>query len=187
MVLELVLSLSLFSLVFLINKFLLLEVGGGNWRCYQISFISAFKLLLFLYSSLLLFSLYTNTCCTTRSETVSQIQKCLDFELRVRKQFLKFKNVLIFDGRAAGVIIAVARECSSTCSQIYCRCIDRKENGYGQPFQLQKSKDRSYWTNEEVTNAGLEFGSILNYERKGERFLFQGSAGGRKQVRFDEL
>lgn len=62
------------------------------------------------------------------------------------------------------VVISVARNCdSTTTSNVYCRDVDSHGNGEGEPFQLM-FENRTFWTNEEVTNEGLKVGSLLNHQ-----------------------
>ncbi|PFX12452.1 hypothetical protein AWC38_SpisGene23591 [Stylophora pistillata] len=75
-----------------------------------------------------------------------------------------------------GVVVAVARKCgSTTTSNVYCRDVDNSGNGDGEPFQLIKFKNRSFWTNEEVTNERLKVGSLLNCQTvSGEQSKLDG-------------
>ena len=62
------------------------------------------------------------------------------------------------------VVISIARNGgSTTTSNVFCRNIDNSGSGEGEPFQLQKLENRSFWTNEEVTNYGLTVGCLLKY------------------------
>ena len=62
------------------------------------------------------------------------------------------------------VVISIARNCgSTTTSNVFCRNIDNSGSGEGEPFQLRKLENRSFWTNEEVTNYGLTDGCLLEY------------------------
>ena len=60
------------------------------------------------------------------------------------------------------VVVAIARNCAST-SNVFCRNIDNSGSGEGEPFQLRKLENRSFWKNEEVTNEGIKFGCLLEY------------------------
>ena len=60
------------------------------------------------------------------------------------------------------VIVAIARNCAST-SNVFCRNIDNSGSGEGEPFQLRKLENRSFWKNEEVTNEGIKLGCLLEY------------------------
>ena len=98
------------------------------------------------------------------------------------------------------VIVAIARNCAST-SNVVCKNIDNSGRGEREPFQLRKSGNRSFWTNEEVTNEGLKFGCLLEYRvvwyhesllrrccdlsgQLEKQFIFQRSAGTEPQVSF---
>ena len=103
-------------------------------------------------------------------------------------------------GRCVIVAIAKCRNCAST-SNVFCKNIDNSVMGKGEPFQLRKSGNRSFWTNEEVTNEGLKFGCLLEYRvvwyhesllrrccdlpgQLEKQFIFQRSAGTEPQVSF---
>ena len=91
------------------------------------------------------------------------------------------------------VVVAIARNCAST-SNVFCRNIDNSGSGEGEPFQLRKLENRSFWKNEEVTNEGLKVGCLLEYrvvkrrckldERDEEQFIFHRNAGTELQVSF---
>ena len=83
------------------------------------------------------------------------------------------------------VVVAIARNCAST-SNVFCRNIDNSGSGEGEPFQLRKLKNRSFWKNEEVTNEGLKLGCLLKYRvvRGKEQFIFHRIAGTKLQVSF---
>ena len=91
------------------------------------------------------------------------------------------------------VVVAIARNCAST-SNVFCRNIDNSGNGEGEPFQLRKLENRSFWKNEEVTNEGLKVGCLLEYrvvrrrcelgEGDKEQFIFHRIAGTKLQVSF---
>ena len=91
------------------------------------------------------------------------------------------------------VTISIARNCASA-SNVFCRNIDNNESGEGEPFQLRKLEDRSFWKNEEVTNEGLKVGCLLEYrvvrrrcelgEGDEEQFIFHRIAGTKLQVSF---
>ena len=98
------------------------------------------------------------------------------------------------------VVVAIARDCAST-SNVICRNIDKWiidnwiiESGEGEPFQLRKLENRSFWKNEEVTNEGLKVGCLLEYRVVGrrcelgegdkEQFIFHRIAGTKLQVSF---
>ena len=98
------------------------------------------------------------------------------------------------------VVVALARNCAST-SNVFCRDIDNSGSGEGKPFQLRKSGNRSFWTNEEVTNEGLKFGCELQYlvvtyyqsllrrccklgEQDEKQFIFYRNTGEKPQVSF---
>ena len=57
---------------------------------------------------------------------------------------------------------ARARNCGST-TNIYCRNIDNSGSGVGEPFQLRRSENTSFWTNEDVENEGIKVGCMLEY------------------------
>ena len=62
------------------------------------------------------------------------------------------------------VVISIAQNGgSTTTSNVICRNIDNSRSGEGEPFQLRKLENRSFWTNEEVTNHGLTDGCLLEY------------------------
>ena len=91
------------------------------------------------------------------------------------------------------VVVAIARNSPST-SNVSCRNIDDDESGEGEPFQLRKLENRSFWKNEEVTNEGLKVGCLLEYrvvrrrcelgEGDEEQFIFHRIAGTKLQVSF---
>ena len=83
------------------------------------------------------------------------------------------------------VVVAIARNCAST-SNVFCRNIDNSGSGEGEPFQLRKLENRSFWKNEEVTNEGLKLGCLLKYRvvRDKEQFIFHRIAGTKLQVSF---
>ena len=91
------------------------------------------------------------------------------------------------------VVVAIARNSPST-SNVSCRNIDNDESGEGEPFQLRKLENRSFWKNEEVTNEGLKVGCLLEYrvvrrrcelgEGDEEQFIFHRIAGTKLQVSF---
>ena len=88
------------------------------------------------------------------------------------------------------VVVAIARNCAST-SNVFCRNIDNSGSGEGEPFQLRKLENRSFWKNEEVTNEGLKVGCLLEYRvvrrrcKLDERqFIFHRNAGTELQVSF---
>ena len=91
------------------------------------------------------------------------------------------------------VVVAIARNSAST-SNVSCRNIDNSGNGEGEPFQLRKLENRSFWKNEEVTNEGLKVGCLLEYgvvrgscvqgEGDEEQFIFHRNAGAEPQVSF---
>ena len=63
------------------------------------------------------------------------------------------------------VVISIAQNGgSTTTSNVICRNIDNSRSGEGEPFQLRKLENRSFWTNEEVTNHGLTDGCLLEYQ-----------------------
>ncbi|CAH3112614.1 unnamed protein product [Pocillopora meandrina] len=91
------------------------------------------------------------------------------------------------------VVVAIARNCgSSTTSNVFCRKINSSESGEGEPFQLQKLKNRSFWTNEEVTKKGLKVGCCLEYQvesscqshrgRSSKLFIFCGNVSCKPQL-----
>ena len=107
---------------------------------------------------------------------------------------------LVIPARGRCVVVAIARNCGST-SNVFCRKIDNSGSGEGDSFQLRKSENRSFWTNEEVTNEGLKFGCLLEYrvvtchqsllgrcselgEQDGKQFIFHRNAGTEPQVSF---
>ena len=83
------------------------------------------------------------------------------------------------------VVVAIARNCASI-SNVFCRNIDNSGSGEGEPFQLRKLENRSFWKNEEVTNEGLKLGCLLKYRvvRGKEQFIFHRIAGTKLQVSF---
>ena len=107
---------------------------------------------------------------------------------------------IVIPARGRCVVVAIARNCGST-SNVFCRKIDNSGSGEGDSFQLRKSENRSFWTNEEVTNEGLKFGCLLEYrvvtchqsllgrcselgEQDGKQFIFHRNAGTEPQVSF---
>ena len=100
------------------------------------------------------------------------------------------------------VVIAIARNCgSTTTSKVFCRNIDNSGSGEGEPFQLRKLENRSFWTNEEVTNNGLTAGCLLEYQdgmccqsllgrlhklakQDGKQIIFCRNLGGKPLVSF---
>ena len=93
------------------------------------------------------------------------------------------------------VVVATARNSASTStSNVSCRNIDNSGDGEGEPFQLRKLENRSFWENEEVTNEGLKVGCLLEYrvvrrrcelgEGDEEQFIFHRIAGTKLQVSF---
>ena len=60
------------------------------------------------------------------------------------------------------LVVARARNCGST-TNIYCRNIDNSGSGVGKPFQLRRSENTSFWTNEDVENEGIKVGCMLEY------------------------
>ena len=94
------------------------------------------------------------------------------------------------------VVVAIAQNCgSTTTSNVFCRKINSSGSGEGKPFQLQKSEDRSFWRNEEVTKEGLKVGCLLEYRDvtyksdlriQGKLFIFCRSVGCKPQVSFQQ-
>ena len=60
------------------------------------------------------------------------------------------------------LVVARARNSGST-TNIYCRNIDNSGRGVGKPFQLRRSENTSFWTNEDVENEGIKVGCMLEY------------------------
>ena len=106
----------------------------------------------------------------------------------------------VIPARGRCVVVAIARNCGST-SNVSCRKIDNSGSGEGDSFQLRKSENRSFWTNEEVTNERLKLGCLLEYrvvtchqsligrlselgEQDGKQFIFHRNAGTEPQVSF---
>ena len=93
------------------------------------------------------------------------------------------------------VVVAIARNGAST-SNVFCRNIYNSGSGKGEPFQLRKSENKSFWKNEEVTNEGLKVGCLLEYgvvrgsclqgegDEDEEQFIFHRNAGAEPQVSF---
>lgn len=125
--------------------------------------------------------------------TVSSISKTI---LYLLKHLTGLNTNRIIPARGHCVVIAIARNCgSTTTSKVFCRNIDNSFCGEGKPFQLRKLENRSFWTNEEVTNEGLKVGCLLEYrdgtcsysllgERDGKQFIFHWNAGTEPQVSF---
>ena len=100
------------------------------------------------------------------------------------------------------VVISIARNGgSTTTSNVFCRNIDNSRSGKGEAFQLRKLENRSFWTNEEVTNYGLTDGCLLEYrdgmccqsllgrlcklaKRDGKQFIFCRNLGFKPLVSF---
>ena len=100
------------------------------------------------------------------------------------------------------VVISIARNGgSTTTSNVFCRNIDNSGSGEGEPFQLRKLENRSFWTNEEVTNCGLTVGCLLEYQdgmccqsllgrlhklakQDGKQIIFCRNLGGKPLVSF---
>ena len=100
------------------------------------------------------------------------------------------------------VVISIARNGgSTTTSNVFCRNIDNSRSGEGEPFQLRKLENRSFWTNEEVTNNGLTAGCLLEYQdgmccqsllgrlhklakQDGKQIIFCRNLGGKPLVSF---
>lgn len=129
--------------------------------------------------------------------TVAIISACITF-LSIKFYRIRRSTHLRFADRGRGVVIAVARESGST-SIVYCRDIDNSGDGDGRPFQLYKFENRTFWTNEELTNERIKVGSLLNYQRDVspyqilcklgslDRKQFVGNAGGKPQVSFHDV
>ena len=84
--------------------------------------------------------------------------------LYLRKHLLGLQTHRIIPARGRCVVVAIARKCdATTTSNVFCRNIDNSGNGEGEPFQLRKLENRSFWKNEEVTNEGLKVGCLLKY------------------------
>lgn len=68
----------------------------------------------------------------------------------------------LIPARGHCVVVARARNCGST-TNIYCRNINNSGSGVGKPFQLRRSENTSFWTNEDVENEGIKVGCVVEY------------------------
>ena len=82
--------------------------------------------------------------------------------LKPRKHQPELNTSLINPASEHCVVVARARNCGST-TNIYCRNIDNSASGVGKPFQLRRSENTSFWTNEDVENEGIKVGCVLEY------------------------
>lgn len=82
--------------------------------------------------------------------------------LKPRKHQPELNTSLINPASEHCVVVARARNCGST-TNIYCRNIDNSGSGVGKPFQLRRSENTSFWTNEDVENEGIKVGCVLEY------------------------
>ena len=79
-----------------------------------------------------------------------------------RKHQPELNTSLINPASEHCVVVARARNCGST-TNIYCRNIDNSGSGVGKPFQLRRSENTSFWTNEDVENEGIKVGCVVEY------------------------
>ena len=82
--------------------------------------------------------------------------------LKPRKHQPELNTSLINPASEHCLVVARARNCGST-TNIYCRNIDNSGSGVGKPFQLRRSENTSFWTNEDVENEGIKVGCMLEY------------------------
>ena len=82
--------------------------------------------------------------------------------LKPRKHQPELNTSLINPASEHCLVVAKARNCGST-TNIYCRNIDNSGSGVGKPFQLRRSENTSFWTNEDVENEGIKVGCMLEY------------------------
>ena len=79
-----------------------------------------------------------------------------------RKHQPELNTSLINPASEHCVVVARARNCGST-TNIYCRNIDNSGRGVGKPFQLRRSENTSFWTNEDVENEWIKVGCVVEY------------------------
>lgn len=79
-----------------------------------------------------------------------------------RKHQIELNISLINPAGEHCFVVARARNCGST-TNIYCRIIDNSGSGVGKPFQLRRSENTSFWTNEDVENEGIKVGCVVEY------------------------
>lgn len=84
------------------------------------------------------------------------------FTLQPQKHQPELNTSLINPASEHCLVVARARNCGST-TNIYCRNIDNSGSGVGKPFQLRRSENTSFWTNEDVENEGIKVGCMLEY------------------------
>ena len=82
--------------------------------------------------------------------------------LKPRKHQPELNTSLINPASEHCVVVTRARNRGST-TNIYCRNIDNSGSGVGKPFQLRRSENTSFWTNEDVENEGIKVGCVLEY------------------------
>ena len=110
--------------------------------------------------------------------------------------FMRMLYVRIIPAHGRCVVVTIARNRgSTTTSNVFCRTIDDSGSGEKRYFQLLKSENRSFWTNEEVTNEGIKIGCLLEYRvrtcwhsllsgRDGKQFIFHWNASIELRVSF---
>ena len=110
--------------------------------------------------------------------------------------FMHMLYVRIISAHGRCVVVTIARNRgSTTTTNVFCRTIDDSGSGERRPFQLLKSENRSFWTNEEVTNEGIKIGCLLEYRvrkcwhsllggRDGKQFIFHWNASIEPRVSF---
>lgn len=84
------------------------------------------------------------------------------YTLQPQKHQPELNTSLINPASEHCLVVARARNCGST-TNIYCRNIDNSGSGVGKPFQLRRSENTSFWTNEDVENEGIKVGCMLEY------------------------
>ena len=106
-----------------------------------------------------------------------------------RKHQIELNISLINPAGEHCFVVARERNCGST-TNIYCRIIDNSGSGVGKPFQLRRSENTSFWTNEDVENEGIKVGCVVEYrgltcyqsplgrycklvKRDGKQFIFR--------------
>ena len=110
--------------------------------------------------------------------------------------FMRMLYVRIIPAHGRCVVVTIARNRgSTTTTNVFCRTIDDSGSGERRRFQLLKSENRSFWTNEEVTNEGIKIGCLLEYRvrtcwhsllggRDGKQFIFHWNASIEPRVSF---
>ena len=81
-----------------------------------------------------------------------------------RKHQPELNTSLINPASKHCVVVSTARivNCAST-TNIYCCNIDNSGSVVGEPFQLRRSANTSFWTNEDVENEGIKVRCVVEY------------------------